>query len=368
MPRAHGNHQRGGRRGHYARHSEEIMRRIFESEEPYDLARQFNIPKSTVATMLKKGTPVKLPRGGRRPAKLEREHEDFLVELIENKPDLTLNEMVLKLRDRFNITVCVQTVSRHLNGLAFTLKEIRVEVDAVNNLANKRKRLQWATRYLEYIVEGYIPVFEDECNFNQHIRRGKGRSRKGERAIMNLPATRGANIHCVGSISPLHLISFNVHLGSLKAADFADCLMHIAEGLHRNNLLKVVLCIDNAPWHVQAEQQWEDVKTRFPNNDGERHWVLLRLAPYSYSCSPIERYWSVFKSGVKMEFRRRREEVIAPPAQGETLTAKRSRILSEVALAQSTPNATVQKLQAFFNNVQSNIAKARNGENVPTGR
>ena len=53
---------------------------------------------------------------------------------------------------------------------------------------------------------------------------------------------------------------------------------------------------------------------------------------------------------------------------GETLTARRFRILSEIAVAQSLPSAAIHKLQVFFNNVQRNIALASNGEDVPTGR
>ena len=93
--------------------------------------------------------------------------------------------------------------------------------------------------YLRLIGDGYVPIFEDERNFNQHIRRGRGRSRRGERAIVNLPATRGANIHCVASISPMQLVSFTTHFGSLKADDFEECLGNIAEGLKQSRMLKV---------------------------------------------------------------------------------------------------------------------------------
>ena len=125
----------------------------------------------------------------------------------------------------------------------------------------------------------------------------KGRALKGERAIASLPATRGANVHCVASISPTSLISFSTHMGSLKADDFQQCLTKIGEGLERTGLNKVVLCIDNAPWHVHAETQWEEVVRHFSRGGQIRDWILLRLAPYSYSCSPIERFWSAFKEG-----------------------------------------------------------------------
>ena len=116
-------------------------------------------------------------------------------------------------------------------------------------------------------------------------------------------------------------------------------------------------------------EQWQAALEELADDGVERHWILLRLAPYSYSCSPIERYWSVFKAGVKAQIRERRQELLGQRVQGgETLTARRFRILSEVAVAQSLPSAAIHKLQAFFNNVQRNIALASNGEDVPTGR
>ena len=91
------------------------------------------------------------------------------------------------------------------------------------------------------------------------------------------------------------------------------------------------------------------------------------MASYSFSCSPIERYWSAFKAGVKGAFRARREELVEPPVPGgESLNARRSRILSEVAVEQSAQHAAIHDLQAFFNGVQRIIAKASNGEDVPT--
>lgn len=130
---------------------------------------------------------------------------------------------------------------------------------------------------------------------------------------------------------------------------------------------QAVICIDNAPWHSRAEEQWNTVLSRLEANPN-RDWILLRMAPYSFSCSPIERYWSSFKSGVKSAFRDRRDELLEPaPPGGESMTSRRSRILREVATEQSTEHAAIHNLQAYFNSVQGIIAQASNGDDVPIG-
>ena len=92
-------------RQRYGKHPDSVMRRIFESDEPYDLARQLRIPKSTIASMFQRGTPSRKPRGGARGSKLTAAHSNFLIAQIETKPDLTLKELTEKLADQFDVSV-----------------------------------------------------------------------------------------------------------------------------------------------------------------------------------------------------------------------------------------------------------------------
>ena len=81
---------------------------------------------------------------------------------------------------------------------------------------------------------------------------------------------------------------------------------------------------------------------------------------YSFICSPIERYWSAFKSGVKAAFLERSAELLEPLVPGgESLTCRLSRILSEVAIEPSMQHAEIHNLQEY-----SILAQASNGEDV----
>ena len=131
----------------YKKHSEAVINQVLQSEEPYEVGKILGIPKSTVATILRRGGLPK-QRGGKTNVKLDDVHETFLIRKIEEKPDLTLKELADFLFSEYRVRVTPQTVSRHLDGLLFTLKDLRVEVDSVNNETNRRKRKEWSLKYL----------------------------------------------------------------------------------------------------------------------------------------------------------------------------------------------------------------------------
>jgi hypothetical protein len=98
---------------------------------------------------------------------------------------------------------------------------------------------------------------------------------------------------------------------------------------------KVVVVLDNAPAHSQTEERVEE----------HEDLVLLRLAPYSPMCNPIEgkynlyalTYWhyatecfSVLKAKINVDLALSREELVAIRPRG-TIVAARMAILERVA-------------------------------------
>ena len=68
-------------------------------------------------------------------------------------------------------------------------------------------------------------------------------------------------------------------------------------------------------------------------------------------------------------FRERRQEILSERIPGgESMMARRKRILCEIALQQSVAKSGIGQLQAYFQKVQGIIARASNGEEVPSGR
>lgn len=89
----------------------------------------------------------------------------------------------------------------------------------MNNALNKFRRKEYAEKYMELIVNGNVPVFEDETNFDTHCKRNNGRAKIGLRIHVNVSNSRGANLLCVAAISTSALI-FESRRWSLNSNDF----------------------------------------------------------------------------------------------------------------------------------------------------
>ncbi|GMG15827.1 unnamed protein product [Phytophthora fragariaefolia] len=148
------------------------------------------------------------------------------------------------------------------------------------------KRKQFGEKLLQYEKEGAFIVYYDETNFNLYCKRTQGRAPVGERAVVTLPPSKGANLQLQCAVSAeIGLVYYAKHRGSIKMeinAAFVDDVYdavksHKTYRIHFSGK-KIVIVLDKAPAHSQTE---ELVQAR---NDLK----LLRLAPYSPMCSPIE--------------------------------------------------------------------------------
>ncbi|OWZ17432.1 hypothetical protein PHMEG_0008622 [Phytophthora megakarya] len=124
-----------------------------------------------------------------------------------------------------------------------------------------------------------------------------GRSRIGERAVVKLPPWKGAKLQLQCGVSPeVGLVHWAKRRGSIKMdvnASFVDDVYDAVKALdvYKEHFMgkTIVIVLDNAPVHSQTDQLVID------REDLE----LLRLAPYTPMCNPIEGCFSVLKSKIK---------------------------------------------------------------------
>ncbi|GMF14482.1 unnamed protein product [Phytophthora fragariaefolia] len=148
------------------------------------------------------------------------------------------------------------------------------------------KRREFGEKLLQYEKEGAFIVYCDETNFNLYCKRTQGRALVGERAVVTLSPSKGANLQVQCAVSPeIGLVHYTKQRGSIKMeinAAFVDDVYdavnsHETYRIHFSGK-KIVIVLDNALAHSQAEGLVQG------RNDVE----LLRLAPYSPMCNPIE--------------------------------------------------------------------------------
>ena len=88
-------------------------------------ARHFDVSPSFVINLMthtaQRGVLEAKPRGGMQHSKLA-DYRDWLIARVEARPDITLEELTVELKDRFSVSVHLANVSRLLRKAGFTYK------------------------------------------------------------------------------------------------------------------------------------------------------------------------------------------------------------------------------------------------------
>ncbi|KUF98823.1 Beta-lactamase protein [Phytophthora nicotianae] len=222
--------------------------------------------------------------------------------------------------------------------MLFTVKQVRVEPTTCNSDINIEKRRVFAVKLKEHQDAGNCIVYYDETNYNIYLKPLRGRSRKGERAVLSLPPSKGANlqIQCAVS-SSIGLVTYQLEHGSIRMEKNAAFVEEIYKAVKASQEFrnffqgkKVVIVLDNAPAHRQTEDRVTE------HEDME----LLRLGPYSPMCNPIEGCFSVLTANIKRHLAIYREEICDRSRQLDnngnvmTLAGRQMRVLERAAKAE----------------------------------
>ena len=105
------------------------------------MAKAAGVKQSTSYRWIAKQNQPEKQRGGQRILKISQQHHVFMEQLIEQNPTININliEMKIKLKEEYNVNVSKECVWLHLDGLLYTLKDLRREPGSANNDTNKKK-------------------------------------------------------------------------------------------------------------------------------------------------------------------------------------------------------------------------------------
>uniref|UniRef100_H3GPF7 Tc1-like transposase DDE domain-containing protein n=1 Tax=Phytophthora ramorum TaxID=164328 RepID=H3GPF7_PHYRM len=294
------------------------------------VAKHNGISPTTARRIVASGREEPSPRGGARSAciKCTPEIVAALDGYLSDDCTYTLRAMKAMILFDFGVNISTSTISDRLLGMLYTLKQVRVEPQTCNNEVNKTKRKQFAVDLCKHMDAGDFVVYYDETNFNVYCKRSQGRARKGERATVVLPPSKGANLQIQCAVSTeVGLVHHRLERGSIRMDVNASFVDEIYENVKASPTFqehfegkKIVVVLDNAPAHSQTEE-------RVVEHDD---LVLLRLAPYSPTCNPIEGCFSVLKARIKANPALPREELVASRPQGQ-IAEGRMRILERAA-------------------------------------
>jgi transposase len=262
-----------------------------------DAARVFGFPVSTAHSILRRveqsGGTSNQQRRGQRPFKITAIGLASLAAWVDERPDMTLEQLSAKLFTEHAISTCKATISKALTRIGFTVKLVRTIPLSRNCPATVLARKNYAQMFL-----GDAPpdrrdiVWVDECGFNLHLRRKFGRARRGDRANLSVANNRGQNISVCASMSEDGFIHEDLRPGAFNTEHFCAFLVNLFQRLLDMGRANCWIVLDNVRFHHG------DSVRLCAAQYGHR---LVFLPPYSPMLNPIESLFGKWKTLIRTQ-------------------------------------------------------------------
>ena len=144
-------------RGHYIKKSDadekkaKIKKVYTDGGNWQEFAKNLGVKKSTAYDWVNSSPSNDKTRGGNRHQKIGPEQRDFIEYVVESNPRITLKDLTAMVKAQFNFgSLSSECVRLHLQGMMYTLKQIRFEPETANKEENKIKRKAYATKLIKY--------------------------------------------------------------------------------------------------------------------------------------------------------------------------------------------------------------------------
>ena len=213
------------------------------------------------------------------------EEKERLAVMVEEKPDLTLEEI----RKALSKNCSLVAVHRELKRLGFCYKKtLKASEQEREDIVQSRK--EWAEFQKSIAADRFI--FLDESSVKTKMTRLRGRSREGSRCHAKAPCGHWKTLTMLSSIRLDGSTECIVVDGTMDKAMFSA---YIARRLYPSLRPNYIVVMDNLSAHKKP-----DVADHIKRCGAE----LLYFPPYSPDLNPIEKMWSKVKQSLRgMEMR-----------------------------------------------------------------
>ncbi|WP_174479289.1 IS630 family transposase [Neorhizobium galegae] len=277
--------------------SDDLRLRVLKASAAGMSARQaaarFGVGISTAIRWIaraKDGEPTSRPQGWRRPSVLDA-HEAFVVELIEDRKDVTLDEMVERLSVERQVRISRSALGAWLRGRGWTFKKKSAHALEQDRPDVLKRRRVWFDGQLDLDPEKLI--FIDETGLSTKMARLRGRAIRGERCRAGVPHGHWKTTTFTGALRLTGMTAPFVYDGAMNGNVF---LAYVEQVLVPTLQVGDVVVMDNLPAH----------KTSGVRDAIERAGAkLMFLPPYSPDFNPIENAFSKLKAMLRARAERK---------------------------------------------------------------
>lgn len=284
---------------------------------PYSTARNWIIKNNNNEDVEIVGRKEGSGRPAGRPPTLTDEHKDYLVEILDEKPGLVLDEMMESLNSQFiDLSISKSALHKFITTKCnMSLKRAHFHSVERNCPEKIEERYQWVKHWLKTDMD-YTSncVFIDEAAFHINMKRTFAWSRKGERAVVKTPKTRARTTTILGAISSFGVVNIKVRrpvttAPNKKRKTAQSTPKTVSRGTVTGHFYNFVATT------IDVMDQYEEFKGHYLVMDNvsihkntdiklyieSRGYGCIYLPPYSPELNPIEQFWSVCKSKLKRE-------------------------------------------------------------------
>ena len=252
------------------------------------LAKRFKVSANFIWTLLKQvrqtGSVAPKPHGGGRSPAVNLRGQEFLKSLIEQQPDLTLEEIAQEYQKPFP-KVSTSTIDRTLRKLNLTRKKKSLFEPNQNTPENLEKPQNYQINLAPF--EPQELVFIDETGCIRNTTRSQARSAKGQRVKCPNSLNKGTRISVIGALGVDGILTALSYEGTLNANLFEYFVEQFLVPVLTPNQ---VVILDNASSHHSEEA----IALIEATGAG-----VVFLPPYSPELNPIELIWSKLKNFLK---------------------------------------------------------------------
>ncbi|KAG1443928.1 hypothetical protein G6F56_010494 [Rhizopus delemar] len=276
-------------------------------------AKELKIPPGTAQTWYTKGQKsiesgedlyLRKPGSGRpveRPFTINSEQKEYLVNLIDQKPGIVLDEIMEGLTCQFTkLDISRSSLYKYVTThCGMSVKRALFRPAERNSDAKIEARFQWVTELLKTDID-YMTncVFIDKLGFNINMKSSMAWAPVGETPIVEIPKTRATSHTIIGAISPLGVVNVQLKVpkvvvvsNSKKEKRARHYFNFVSETIQIMNQYEEFrghyLIMDNYPIHNHV-----DIRKYIETHD----YGCVYLPPYSPELNPIEQFWSVLVS------------------------------------------------------------------------
>ncbi|WP_245461401.1 IS630 family transposase [Mesorhizobium sp. M6A.T.Ce.TU.002.03.1.1] len=221
------------------------------------------------------------PQGRRRASSLDA-HEAFIVGLIEERKDITLNEMVERLVAEQSVRISRSALSAWLRGHGWTFKKKSAHALEQDRPDILKRRRDWFDGQLD--LDPAKLVFIDETGLSTKMARLRGRAPRGERCRAGVPHGHWKTTTFTGALRLTGMTAPFVYDGAMNGNVF---LAYVEQVLVPTLSEGDVVIMDNLPAHKAAGIR-DAIEVAGAS--------LLYLPPYSPDFNPIENAFAKLKA------------------------------------------------------------------------